>query len=200
MGTVKKSMEASCETWLVRNVRQVRDGGVRGRRLRYFATVAWEISRPSMRSSPWMRGAPQRGFAACIWRIRVRRSAATAGRPVPLGRDLQRQSRAKPRRCQRTTVSGDTICTAWRHSDHVRDSTTQTTRSSRWRRSRTGAWRRRTASWWRNANTSAASAARERTMERRAASRATTSAIIGIGKRTDPCAEALRTQDVSSFQ
>jgi hypothetical protein len=30
-------------------------------------TVLWEISRPSMRSSPWMRGA-QLGFSATIWK------------------------------------------------------------------------------------------------------------------------------------
>jgi len=43
-------------------------------------------------------------------------------------------------------------------------------------------------------------AARERTVDRRAASRASTSASIGIGKRTDPNAEAQRGQGVSSIR
>jgi hypothetical protein len=46
-----------------------------------LATVAWAIWMPSFRSSPWMRGAFQSGLAACIWPMRARRSAATAGRP-----------------------------------------------------------------------------------------------------------------------
>ena len=48
VGTVKKSMDASWDTWLARNARQVRDGGFRGRRPRYFATVAWEMSNPEL--------------------------------------------------------------------------------------------------------------------------------------------------------
>jgi hypothetical protein len=52
VGTVKKSMDASWETWLVKNVRQVWDEGVRGRRPRYFATVAWAIVIPIFCNSP----------------------------------------------------------------------------------------------------------------------------------------------------
>ena len=65
VGTVKKSTETRLPTWLSRNVRQVCDGGVR-RRTRYLETVAWEISRPSFWSSPWIRGAPHRGLASAI--------------------------------------------------------------------------------------------------------------------------------------
>jgi len=32
--------------------------------------VLSETSKPSMRSSPWMRGAPQLGFSAIIWKMR----------------------------------------------------------------------------------------------------------------------------------
>jgi len=51
VGTVKKSIDASCDTCVVRNVRQVGDGGVR-RRSRYFATVVCDTSIPNLRSSP----------------------------------------------------------------------------------------------------------------------------------------------------
>jgi hypothetical protein len=44
-------------------------------------TVRSEIAMPSFKSSPWMRGAPQRGFAAAILRIRAAISASRGGRP-----------------------------------------------------------------------------------------------------------------------
>jgi hypothetical protein len=68
----------------VRNVRHVGDGGP-SRRPRYFATVVWETVSPSFSNSPWIRGAPQSGLAACICRISARMSMATAGRPARLG-------------------------------------------------------------------------------------------------------------------
>jgi hypothetical protein len=61
VGTVKKSTEASCETWLARNVRHVCDEGVGADGPTYFATVDWATVMPSFRSSPWRRGAPQSG-------------------------------------------------------------------------------------------------------------------------------------------
>jgi hypothetical protein len=36
-----------------------------------------ERSKPSMRSSPWIRGAPQVGFSATIWKINSRISSAS---------------------------------------------------------------------------------------------------------------------------
>src|SRR4051794_5064516 len=45
-----------------RNVLQPCDGG-RLRRAMYLATEVWPTSMPSLSSSPWMRGAPQRGLA-----------------------------------------------------------------------------------------------------------------------------------------
>jgi hypothetical protein len=47
-------------------------------------------SMPSLSSSPWMRGAPQIGFATLIWRMSWRMSAVVGGRP-PRDRDFQPQ-------------------------------------------------------------------------------------------------------------
>ncbi len=65
VGTVRKSQEATCATWLARKVRQVWEDGPRSlrNRARYLATVDWAISSPSFWSSPWIRGAPQSGLA-----------------------------------------------------------------------------------------------------------------------------------------
>src|SRR5215470_1658018 len=52
-----------------------------------------------------MRGAPHSGLSRLIVRIKSRMSAGTAGRPTRR-RDLQRQYRRKPLRCQRISVSG----------------------------------------------------------------------------------------------
>ena len=60
-----------------------------GRHGRYLPTVAWLASKPSLSSSPWMRGAPQSGFASFIWRIRSRISRFILGRPSR--RDRRRQ-------------------------------------------------------------------------------------------------------------
>src|SRR5882757_5862033 len=64
-------------------------GGALGRHERYLPTVAWLTSMPSLSSSPWMRGAPQSGFAWLIWRIRSRISRLILGRPR--GRDRRHQ-------------------------------------------------------------------------------------------------------------
>ena len=48
--------------WLQRKVFHPCDGG-RLSLTMYFATVVCPTSMPSMRISPWIRGAPQRGFA-----------------------------------------------------------------------------------------------------------------------------------------
>src|SRR5882762_7843454 len=79
----------------------------------YLATLDWATSKPSLSSSPWMRGAPHSGLSALIRRISARRSASICGRP-PRKRDFQRQYRRKPARCHRTRVSGRTIVMALR--------------------------------------------------------------------------------------
>jgi len=63
----------------VRKVRHVGAGGP-SRRPKYFATVVCDTSMPSFRSSPWIRGEPQRGLAACTCRISARMSTDTPGR------------------------------------------------------------------------------------------------------------------------
>jgi hypothetical protein len=47
----------------------------------YFDTVACETVTPSFSSSPWIRGAPHRGLARLIRRIRSRSSGLIIGRP-----------------------------------------------------------------------------------------------------------------------
>jgi hypothetical protein len=60
VGTVKKSTATRSRTWLVRNVRQVWEGGER--RLGISReTVRSATSMPSFMSSPWIRGAPHKG-------------------------------------------------------------------------------------------------------------------------------------------
>src|SRR6267142_2417283 len=66
---------------------------------------------PSLRSSPWIRGAPHDGLATLIWRISWRISSVTAGRPQRC-LDFHRQYDLNPAWCQPTTVSGRTIASA----------------------------------------------------------------------------------------
>jgi len=55
---------------LARKVFQLCPRGARGARLgRYLDTVACATAMPSLRSSPWMRGAPQLGLAAASSRM-----------------------------------------------------------------------------------------------------------------------------------
>ena len=94
----------------------------------YFDTVACETVRPSFSSSPWILGAPQRGLAQLIRRIRSRSSVLIMGRPDR--RQLfHAQYSLKPRRCYRTTVSGRTTCKELRQFFQSLDSTTQKIRS-----------------------------------------------------------------------
>jgi hypothetical protein len=67
-------------TWLLRKVFHVGEGGLHSR-TRYFSTVDWATSMPSLRSSPTIRGEPQVGFACHIAWMSSRTSWATAGRP-----------------------------------------------------------------------------------------------------------------------
>ena len=85
-------------------------GGPRLRAI-YSATLVLPTSMPSLRSSPWILGAPHNGLTMLISRINRRISNDTVGRPQQR-RDFQRQYSLKPARCQRTTVSGRTIASA----------------------------------------------------------------------------------------
>src|SRR5215831_9472304 len=54
--------------WLRRNVFHPCEGGPLLRTI-YLATLVWPISMPSLRSSPWILGAPHNGLAMLISRI-----------------------------------------------------------------------------------------------------------------------------------
>jgi hypothetical protein len=87
-----------------RNVFHPCEGGALLRAI-YLATLVWPMSMPSLRSSPWILGAPHNGLAMLISRISRRISNGTVGRPQRC-RDFQRQYNLKPPRYQRITVSG----------------------------------------------------------------------------------------------
>src|SRR5467141_967301 len=89
VGTTNKSIDAMPSVWLRRKVFQPCDGG-RLLFAMYFATVVCPTSMPSLSSSPWIRGAPQSGFAMLMPRMSWRMSAGVFGRP-PRDRDFQRQ-------------------------------------------------------------------------------------------------------------
>src|SRR5437879_4680690 len=95
-----------------RNVLQPWDGGSR-RLTMYLATLVCPISTPSLRSSPWIRGAPHSALAMLISRTRLRIFNGIVGLP-PRAFDFQRQYNRKPARCHLTTVSGLTIASASR--------------------------------------------------------------------------------------
>ena len=59
------------------------------RLIKYLATVD-ASSKPSLSSSPWMRGAPHSGLSMLIRWTKARSSASICGRPPP-ERDFQRQ-------------------------------------------------------------------------------------------------------------
>ena len=77
------------------------------------------MSMPSLRSSPWIRGAPHSGLARLMSRINWRISSGTFGLP-PRRRDFHRQNKRKPARCQRMTVSGLTITKAFTMRGEIR--------------------------------------------------------------------------------
>ena len=90
----------------------------------YLDTVASETSKPSFSSSPWTRGAPHPVFSVTIRRTSALNSTETRGLPGRRGLDFHRQYSRKPRRCQRTTVSGRTIASASRQPLQVRRKST----------------------------------------------------------------------------
>src|SRR6476469_5036102 len=110
VGTTKRSIAAIPSAWLRRNVFHPCDGGALLRAI-YLATLVWPISIPSLRSSPWILGAPHNGLARLISRISRRISNGTVGRPQRRC-DFQRQYDLKPARCHLITVSGLTIASA----------------------------------------------------------------------------------------
>jgi len=112
-----------------------------GRRGMSRATVRCETLKPSLSSSPWMRGAPQSGFASAMVRTSFATSEPTDGRPVRPLRDFHVQNARKPCRCQRITVSGRTTWSASRHPAQRREIHTQKARSRPPNRGRFERWR-----------------------------------------------------------
>src|SRR5258705_11309849 len=104
-------------------------------------SVHTPISMPSLRSPPWILGAPHSGLAMLISRISRRISNDTVGRPQRC-RDFQRQYDLKPARCQRMTVSGFTIVSALMVFGTKRYSPTKIRRSMALKASRFGRCRR----------------------------------------------------------
>src|SRR6516162_719825 len=105
-----------------------------------------------------MRGAPHSGLSRLIVRIKSRLSAGTAGRPTRR-RDLQRQDRRKPLRCQRTSVAGLKTTAASSKEGNSRYSQTKIKRSAERSLSLAGADRCSTTSCWRRNAISASRAA-----------------------------------------
>jgi hypothetical protein len=118
-----------------RFVHQLADGKVCQQKTMYLATVACDSSNPSFNSSPWMRGAPHRGLAKLILRIRAMTSRDTEGLPSG-GRLFHLQYSRNPCRCQAITVSGLTIARANRQLLQKRESQTHSSRSARAKRRR----------------------------------------------------------------
>ena len=87
----------------------------------YLLTLLSPTLKPSLRSSPWMRGAPQEGFSLHILRISARTSGEMMGRPGWPQRTFQVQNRRNPARCQAMTVSGLTMVSAERQPRQRRD-------------------------------------------------------------------------------
>jgi len=84
---------------------------------------------PSFNSSPWILGAPQRGFAATIVLTRAAISALMGGRPTRGRPENVLQCSRKRRRCHRRTVSGVTIRRGCLHPAQTLASQTQKRRS-----------------------------------------------------------------------
>src|ERR1700737_3470729 len=88
-------------------IQRLAGSGSLGARFIQREIVLSERSKPSMRSSPWIRGAPQVGFSATIWKINSRPSFGVRLLPTCVRTlEISLQYIRKPVRCQRTTVSG----------------------------------------------------------------------------------------------
>jgi hypothetical protein len=80
VGTTQRSIAAMASAWLRRNVRHVCAGGPRCL-IMYLETVDSASSKPSLRSWPWMRGAPHNGLSLLICRMSSHNSRLTLGLP-----------------------------------------------------------------------------------------------------------------------
>src|ERR1700694_3048038 len=121
VGTVKKSIAAIASRWFRRKASQRLAGsGSLGARFIQREIVLSERSKPSMRSSPWIRGAPQVGFSATIWKINSRTCFGVRLLPTCVRTlEMSLQYIRKPVRCQRTRVSGVTSMRACFHLTRI---------------------------------------------------------------------------------
>jgi len=110
VGTVKKSIAAMASRWFRKKVSQrLPTSGLLGARRSQHETVGSDTLKPSISSSPCMRGAPRVGFSAAIRKIRARISLPTGFRPPTcLAPESHFPYRRKPARCHSTTVRGVT--------------------------------------------------------------------------------------------
>jgi len=113
---------------------------------------------------------PQVTLDSAIRRMSCLTSAETSPFDGVRERDFHFQSRRKPARCQRTTVSGLTMTRASDQRDQIWDRPTQKARSARRRRTQ-GVRRCSAVSCWRRARFSRARSARVRKADRTLASR-----------------------------
>src|SRR5260370_10342234 len=111
VGTAKKSIAAIASRWFRRKASQRLAGsGSLGARFIQREIVLSQKSKPSMRSSPWIRGAPQVGFSTTMPKINSRTSFGVGLLPTCLRTlEISRQYIRKPATCHRTTVSGVTM-------------------------------------------------------------------------------------------
>src|ERR1039458_8367346 len=182
VGTVKKSMDTVVFRWFSKKVRHVCEGGLR-RRAMDLLTLVSPMLTPSLRSSPWMRDAPQSGFSRLIFRISLRISFDTGGRPRWPRRTLQVQNSPNPLRCHAMTVSGLTRHSADRQPSQIPQNQAHRNRSNRLSLGRFTE-RCSTPSWWRRAMISSCNAARDRKTDNIDASNADKTAVGGnIHKR-----------------
>src|SRR5260370_30826197 len=88
------------------------------------------MSKSSLRSSPWILGAPQSGLANDIFWMRALSSEPAGGRPGRGRLDCQVEKGRNPCRCQRMTVSGRTKHKASRQPDQRCERQTQKMRAT----------------------------------------------------------------------
>jgi len=133
VGTVNKSMAAIASRWFRRKASQRLAGsGSLGARFIQREMVLSERSKPSMRSSPCILGAPQVGLSATIRKISSRISLGVGLLPTSLRTlEISFQYIRKPVRCQRATVSGVTMMRDSFQADQTRRAMTQKSLSKR---------------------------------------------------------------------
>ncbi len=113
--------------------------------------VLSDTSKPSIRSSPWILGAPHVGFSTTMRKINSRTSFGVRLRPTCVRTpESSLQYARKPVRCQRTTVSGVTRMRDCFQADQPHRATTQKS-LSKWPRLGRGCQRFRTTSCRRHA-------------------------------------------------